>query len=60
MMYQSDGSQNKNKAGAFLGEYAEGILENLRAKRQPEEGARALKGAVGQSITDPTRVEYYT
>lgn len=59
MMYQSDGSQNKSKAGAFLGQYAEGILEDLRAGRQPKEGERAFKGAVGMTISDPARVENY-
>jgi hypothetical protein len=59
MMYQLDGLQNKSKADAFLGEYAEGILEDLRAERQPKEGERAFKGAVGMTINDPARVENY-
>jgi hypothetical protein len=59
MMYQSDGSQNKSKADAFLGQYAESILEDLRAERQPQEGERAFKGLVGMTINDPSRVENY-
>ena len=59
MMYQSDGLQNKSKASAFLGKYAEGILEDLRAERQPQEGERAFKGLVGMTINDPARVENY-
>ena len=59
MMYQSDGSQNKSKAGAFLGQYAEAILEDLKTKRQPQEGERAFKGVVGMTINDPARVENY-
>jgi len=51
--------QNKSKADAFLGEYAEGILEDLRAERQPKEGERAFKGLVGMTINDPARVENY-
>ena len=59
MMYQSDGSQSKKDPNVFLGNFAEGILEDLRKERQPKEGDRAFGDPVGMAVTDRSRIRNY-
>ena len=59
MMYQSDGLQNKSKA--FLGKYAEGIIEDIQRARRRTPGDYAFKGIPGgMEIKDEERSNYYT
>ena len=57
MMYQSDGSQSKRDPNVFLGNFAEGIIENIQRKRMRDPGDYAFKGLEGMEIKD--RAENY-
>lgn len=58
MMYQSDGSQSKRDPNVFLGNFAEGIIEDIQRKRMLDPGDYAFKGLEGMEIKD--RAENYT
>lgn len=60
MMYQSDGLQTEsNKGKVFLGQYAEDIINDLRAEREVAEGDQALRGKERSDISAPGRVNNY-
>ena len=61
MMYQSDGSQSKRDPrdpNLFLGNFAEGIIDDIQRQRMRDPGDYAFKGLEGMEITD--RAENYT
>ena len=61
MMYQSDGSQSKKDPNVFLGNFAEGIIEDIQRARRRTPGDYAFKGIPGgMEIKDEERRPYYT
>ena len=64
MMYQLDGSQSKRDPrdpNVFLGNFAEGIIEDIQRARRRTPGDYALKGVPGgMEIKDEERSYYYT
>jgi len=60
MMYQSDGLQNKRDPNVFLGNFAEGIIEDIQRARRRTPGDYALKGVPGgMEIKDEERRKDY-
>jgi uncharacterized protein YueI len=63
-MYPSDGLQNKKDPkdpNVFLGDFAEGIIEDIQRARRRTPGDYAFKGIPGgMEIKDEERRPYYT
>jgi len=61
MMYQLDGSQNERDPNVFLGNFAEGIIQDIQRARRRNPGDYAFKGVPGgMEIKDEERSNYYT
>jgi len=61
MMYPSGGSQSKKNPNVFLGDFAEGIIEDIQRVRRRTPGDYALKGVPGgMEIKDEARRKDYT
>jgi hypothetical protein len=60
-MYPLDGLQSKRDPNLFLGDFAQGIIEDIQRARMRTPGDYALKGVPGgMEIKDEERRKYYT